>query len=133
MTTQLELEVYRHLVAYLDRKESLKDFRRWFELHTWDQQQWESPLVSRIELALAELSSEHLTDGEFEESIRSSIPATLELPPIATANIPTNVTSASNAVKLVPAFSKPLPLPVVSEENPSRTSWQPRWQPQPAS
>lgn len=130
MTAQLELEVYQHLVRYLTGREDLQSFRAWFDENTWDRGSWNSPLLGHIELALAELSSGHMTDFEFQESLRTSIPATLELPPLGTANIPTNVTGTSNTVKPVPAFGR-----AESEsacQNPSRTLWQPGWQFQPA-
>jgi hypothetical protein len=109
MTVQLELETYRHLVLYLRGAVSLRDFRRWFDSHTWDQTQWESPLIGQIELALAELSSSHLTEQEFVEVLRSSIPTlTLEMQPITQSNLPTVVIStASNVTKSLSAFVVP--------------------------
>jgi hypothetical protein len=109
MTVQLELETYRHLVMYLGGRVSLEDFRKWFDSHTWDQAQWESPLVGQIELALAELSSNNLTEQEFVEVLRSSIPTlTLEMQPITRSDLPTLVTSAaSNTTKSLSAFVVP--------------------------
>jgi hypothetical protein len=106
MTVQLELETYRHLVMYLSGLVSLRDFREWFDSHTWDQAQWESPLIGQIELALAELSSSNLTEHEFGELLRSSIPTvTLEMKPITGANLPPLVISAaSNTTKSISAF-----------------------------
>lgn len=130
MTAQLELEVYQHLVRYLTEQEDFHSFRTWFDENTWDSGSWNSPLLGHIELALAELSSERMTDSEFRESLRTSIPATIELPPIAAANIPKNVTGTSNTVKLVPAFGR-AELESASQ-TPSRTLWQPAWQFQPA-
>ena len=110
MTVQLELETYRQLVAYLGGGVSLKNFRRWFDGHTWDQAPWDSPLIGQIELAMAELSSNNLTEQEFVGVLRSSIPTTLtlEMQPITRSNLPTLVTSAaSNTTRSMSAFVVP--------------------------
>jgi hypothetical protein len=114
MTVQLELETYRHLVMYLNGLVSLREFRTWFDSNTWDQAAWESPLIGQIELALAELSSSDLTEHEFGELLRSSIPTvTLEIQPITEPGLPTVVTStASNTTKSMPAFVVPSAPPV---------------------
>ena len=102
MTARLELEVYRRLVAYLGGRESLQAFRRWFDGSTWDEGEWESPLVGQIELALAELSSGHRTEEDFRASLRNTLPTvTLELEPIVRADILPVSTSANNQVKRV--------------------------------
>jgi hypothetical protein len=107
MTVQLELETYRHLVMYLSGLVSLRDFRGWFDSHTWDQAQWESPLIGQIELALAELSSSKLTEQEFLAVLKSSLPTlTLEMKPLTQSNLPTVVTTAtSNITKSTSAFA----------------------------
>lgn len=97
MTAQLELETYRRLVSYLGDQISLAEFRRWFDGNTWDQAQWESPLIGQIELAFAELSSCKLSEHEFAEALRTSIPTvTLELQPMTASDLQTLVTSAAN-------------------------------------
>jgi len=109
MTVQLELETYQHLVMYLGGLVSLRDFRTWFDSNTWDQAQWESPLIGQIELALAELSSSKLTEQEFVKALKSSIPTlTLEIKPLTQSNLPTVVASAaSNVIKSISAFVSP--------------------------
>lgn len=106
MTAQLELEVYRHLVAYLDGKEPLQQFRHWFDLNTWDQGQSESVLVGQIELVLAEFSSLGLSESEFRKTLQSSIPTlTLELLPMVPPSTTVRLTSASNNTsKLISGF-----------------------------
>lgn len=130
MTVQLELETYRHLVMYLGGLVSLRDFRRWFDSHTWDQAQWESPLIGHIELALAELSSSKLTEQEFVGVLKSSIPTlTLEMKPLTHSNLPTVVASAaSNVTKSLSAFvvpSSPRPKGSFSELPITSLPWQP--------
>ena len=109
MTAQLELEAYRQLVLFLSGAVSLREFRRWFDSNTWDQAQWESPLIGQIELVLAELSSNNLTEPEFAEALRSSMPTlTLEMKPLTPSNLPTVVASAaSNVTKSISAFVVP--------------------------
>ncbi len=106
MTAQLEVETYRRMVSYLAGQSSLREFRGWFDSSTWDQSQWDSPLIGQIELTLAELSSFKLTEQEFKEALRSSIPTvTLQIEPLAPLNSPTLVTrSASNTTKPLSAF-----------------------------
>ncbi len=74
MAAQIELEVYQHLVGYLNGKEDLESFRIWFDRHTWDRHSWNSPLIGQVELALAELSSRHRTEEEFRDVLQSSLP-----------------------------------------------------------
>jgi len=111
MTAQLELETYQRLVSYLCGQVSLTEFRRWFDSNTWDQGQWESPLIGQIELVLAELSSCNLTKQEFDEALQSSIPTvTLEVKPITRSSLPTLVTSgASNTTRPLSAFNNARP------------------------
>ncbi len=95
MTAQLELDVYQHLVRYLAGQEDLQSFRTWFDQNTWDRGSWNSPLLGHIELAFAELSSNHRTEDEFRSALQSSIPQlTLQLHPLLSSAL--SITSGSS-------------------------------------
>jgi len=133
MTVQLELETYRQLVMFLSGLTPLGDFRRWFDSHTWDQAQWESPLIGQIELIFAELSSNNLSEPEFVKLLKSSIPTlTLEVQPITGPSLPTVVTSmATNPTKSLPAFvvSHSPCLEESGSKSSARTLSNPLWHP----
>ena len=112
MTAQLELEVYRRLVAYLAGTASLRDFRWWFDGCTWNEAVWESRLVGQIELALAELSSGHRTEDDFKASLSNALPTiTLTLDPIVAASLPSVTNTPSNDIKTIVGFAATLKTP----------------------
>ncbi len=73
MQNRLQFELYQHLVSYLSGKESLHDFRQWFDATTWDTEVWYSDLASQIELLLAEFSSGHRTEHELNELLGEAV------------------------------------------------------------
>ncbi len=100
MIAQLELDTYRHLVAYLSGAAPLKNFRQWFDASTWEAAA-ESNMIGQIELGLAELSSGHRTEAEFKEILHNFVQIpTLEIPPFQERTLPCVTTGASNDFKM---------------------------------
>jgi hypothetical protein len=95
LINQVELRVYRDLVAYLDNKLTLAEFRRHFDLASWDTQEWDSDLLSHIELLLAELTSSHRTEAEFKRLLAFS-GLTVQIEPLSNVSMPVVATSSNS-------------------------------------
>ena len=103
MIAQLELDTYRHLVAYLCGSDSLRNFREWFDAATWEHEA-ESDLIGQIELGLAELSSGHRTESELKEIFRNfASNLTLEIAPFRETVMLRITTGANNQLKTIRA------------------------------
>ncbi|HEX3740035.1 MAG TPA: hypothetical protein VHV29_09950 [Terriglobales bacterium] len=107
MIAQLELQIYHDLVAYLSDKIPLADFRRDFDAASWDVNEWDSDLLSQIELLFAEFSNGHRTEADLKEALKSSMPTlTLHIEPIADVAASASVeTGATNLVRTIRPLS----------------------------
>jgi hypothetical protein len=102
LIAQLEFNIYRDFVAYVAGQLTLSEFRRRFDLGTWNQQIWNSSFIGQVELALAELSGGDRTEIEFKNSIKSCFPnVTLELP-LTVPSQPLITGGTSSSLKLIP-------------------------------
>lgn len=104
MIAQIEVQVYRDLVSYLAGGMTLSEFRQRFDSLSWDVAEWNSSLVSQIELALAEFSSGHRTEAELRKVLQSSTHSfTLQTEPLvlAAAAGAIQTTGSINAVRTV--------------------------------
>jgi hypothetical protein len=103
MIAQLELDAYRHLIAYLCGGDSLRNFRQWFDAATWESAA-DSDLIGQIELGLAELSSGHRTESELKESFHNfASNLTLEIAPFQEIVMPYITSGANNKLKTTAA------------------------------
>ena len=74
MDQPLTLEIQNHLARYLSGEITLEDFRKWFDVATWDAFDAATTaaqqLAGQIDLRLAEFSKGHWTESELREKLR---------------------------------------------------------------
>ena len=74
MDQQLTLKIQNHLARYLSGEITLEDFRKWFDVATWDAVDTATTaaqqLAGQIDLWLAEFSKGHWTESELREKLR---------------------------------------------------------------
>lgn len=97
MNAQIEFSVYRNLVSYLSDTIPLTEFRRRFDTFSWDTEEWNSDLLSQIELALAEFSSGHRTEQELRDLLQVKWPTpTVQIEPLRNISAPLITSGANN-------------------------------------
>ena len=102
MNPQLELELYRRLVAYLSGGLQLREFRQWFDAATWDQQPWRSALIGSVELAVAEYLNGDRSETDLKAAFSDAISnATLVFPDSALVRV---VTESESVIKTTPTW-----------------------------
>jgi hypothetical protein len=76
-------EIQAHLARYLSARESLGQFKEWFDRETWglaaEPDSAARRLAGEIELDLAEFTGGYLGENELREALRSLVPSDIEI------------------------------------------------------
>src|SRR5579871_6683926 len=76
-------EIQNHLSRFLSSKESLGQFKEWFDRETWglaaEPDSAARRLAGEIELDLAEFTGGHLDENELRDAFRTLVPSNIEI------------------------------------------------------